>query len=289
MATCESTIYKNKNGRIFHFPNGHKHTQNFTRQNFVYLQCVLRKSKGKCKGSAKIYTLSEECVNLHGHNHEINVYKSELYMLKNKCKVESRQSRGALSLVFRDTTRNQPTSTQFSYKNIESSMYRARREVEPPIPANALEFIQTIPSTLFNANYVQSVAINIDGIAHYGAIFVSERMSKELVKLDTISFDGTFYTCPKQFKKLWTIFGIFQRHTFPAIHCLLTCKKEELYIAVLSKILQCIPQLSPKFSMSDWEKAARNAIKICFNNISFSVCMFHYNRRIIDHIKTHKL
>ena len=132
-------------------------------------------------------------------------------MLNNKCKVESRQSRETLSLVFRNTTRNQPTSTELSYNNIESSMYRARREVEPPIPANALEFIQTIPSTLFNANYVQSVAINIDGFAHiYGAIFVSERMSKELVKLDTISFDGTFYTCPKQFKQLWTIFGIFK-------------------------------------------------------------------------------
>ena len=285
ITTFESTIYKNKNGGIFHFPNGHKYKQNFTRQSFVYLQCVLR----KCKSSAKINTLSEECVNLHGHNHEINVYKSELYMLKNKNKVESRQSRGTLSLVFRTTTRNQPTSTEFSYKNIESSMYRARREVERPIPANALEFIQTIPLTLFNANYVQTVAINIDGIAHYEAIFFSKRMSKVLVKLDMISFDGTFYTCPKQFKQLWTIFRIFQRYTIPAIHCLLTCNKEELYIAVLSKILQCIPQLSPKFSMSDLEKATRNATKSCFNNISFSGCMFYYNQRITDHIKTHKL
>ena len=66
-------------------------------------------------------------------------------------------------------------------------MYRARLEVEPP---NALEFIQTIPLTLFNANYVRSVAINIDGVAHYVSIFSSERISKELVKLDTISFDA---------------------------------------------------------------------------------------------------
>ena len=49
-------------------------------------------------------------------------------------------------------------------------MYRARLEVEPP---NALEFIQTIPLTLFNANYVRSVAINIDGVAHYVSIFSS--------------------------------------------------------------------------------------------------------------------
>ena len=37
METCESTIYKNKNGRIFHFPNEHKHTQNLQdRILFIY-------------------------------------------------------------------------------------------------------------------------------------------------------------------------------------------------------------------------------------------------------------
>ena len=89
------------------------------------------KIKGKFKGSAKINTLSEECVNLHGHNHEINVYKSQLYMLKNKCKVESRQFRETLSLIFWDTTQNQPTSTEFSYKNIESSMYVLDTKLNP--------------------------------------------------------------------------------------------------------------------------------------------------------------
>ena len=41
--------------------------------------------------------------------------------------------------------------------------------------------------------------------------------------------------------------------------------------------------------MSDWEKAARNAIQNCFDNVSLSGCMFHFNQRIINHIKTHKL
>ena len=114
-------------------------------------------------------------------------------------------------------------------------------------------------------------------------------MAHELLRVDTISFDGTFYTCPKQFTQLWTIFGKFGIHTFPAIHCLLTCKKEELYRAVLLKIRERFPILSPKFAMSDWEKAARNAIKTCFDNITLRGCMFLFNQRIIDHIKTHKL
>ena len=59
---------------------------------------------------------------------------------------------------------------------------------------------------------MQSVAIKIDGNANYGAMFVCERMSQELMKIDTISFDGTLFTCLQQFKQLWTIFVIFQRH-----------------------------------------------------------------------------
>ena len=83
--------------------------------------------------------------------------------------------------------------------------------------------------------------------------------------------------------------GKFGGHTFPVIHCLLTCKKEELYRAVLEKIQELIPQHSPIFATSDWEKGARNAIKACYRNISLKGCMFHYNQRIIEHIKTHKL
>ena len=75
-------------------------------------------------------------------------------------------------------------------------------------------------------------------------------------------------------------FGI---HTLPAIHCRLNC-----YRAML-KNAKNIPLLSPKFAMSDWEKATRNVIKTCFNNIALSECILHLNQRIIDHIKTHKL
>ena len=50
-----------------------------------------------------------------------------------------------------------------------------------------------------------------------------------------------------------------------------------------------MPQHSPKFAMFDWEKAARNVIETCYNNIYLKGCMFHYNQRIIDHIKSHKL
>ena len=99
-------------------------------------------------------------------------------------------------------------------------------------------------------------------------LFILKRY-QELVKIDTICFDGIFYSCPEQFMQLWTIFGIFQQHTLP-----------ELYKIVMMKIQIVLPQISPKFPMSDWEKAARNAIKGCLNNINLSGCMFHYNQKL---------
>ena len=84
---------------------------------------------------------------MHIHNHDINAYKHEIYSLKNRCKVKSRHSRESLSIVFRDTTRTHPAAPYFSYTNIESAMYLARREVEPPIPVSAGEYIKEIPTT----------------------------------------------------------------------------------------------------------------------------------------------
>ena len=115
---------------------------------------------------------------------------------------------------------------------------------------------------------------------------LSQKMCQELVKIDTISFDGTFYACPKQFMQLWTIFGIFLQHTLLAIYCLLTSKIEKLFKVVIIKIQILLPQISPKFAMSDWEGCSW-CITGCFNNIYLSGCMFHYNQRIIDYIKTH--
>ena len=87
------------------------------------------KIKEKCKGSARINSLTEEFVRLHHINHGLNSYKTELYSLKYKCKDESRISRESLSIVFRDAKGNQAISTEFSYKYLERTAYRGRLNI----------------------------------------------------------------------------------------------------------------------------------------------------------------
>ncbi|KAI6650050.1 hypothetical protein LOD99_6265 [Oopsacas minuta] len=124
-------------------------------------------------------------------------------------------------------------------------MYRARREIEPPIPKGATEFCQLIVSSDFG-----------------------------------IYYKGEVQTVPSQFYQLWTIFARFGRNVLPVIHCLLTSKHEEIYTVVLARIHELVPKLKPIHGMSDWEKGARNAVKRQFQGIHLRGCHFHYTQCI---------
>ena len=99
-------------------------------------------------------------------------------------------------------------------------------------------------------------------------------------EVTNIQFDGTFFTVPIQFYKLWTILVSVGRHTLPAIHCLMTSKSEILYQAVWEAIHENLPEFQPSASMSDWEPAARNAFKEIFPQVKIYGCWFHYTQRI---------
>ena len=60
---------------------------------------------------------------------------------------------------FKDTTRNEAAANSLSDKNIETTMYRARREIEPTIPRSAAEFCQQIQSTQYAVCYRGEVTV----------------------------------------------------------------------------------------------------------------------------------
>ena len=215
-------------------------------------------------------------VPLNPHNHPISHYKADIFDLKSKCISAARSSRDRLSKVFKQVVRDDPAATLVSYKSLEATMYRARREIEPPIPRTPIEFLEMIPLSQFGIYFKGDVQVGCD----VGIIFFSDNMATTLSEVEDVYFDGTFYTVPSQFYQLWTIFGRFQRHVLPVIHCILTSKKEELYTAILAKVHELIPQLIPLHGMSDWEKGARNAVKKQFPGIYLRGCHFHYSQSI---------
>ena len=112
-------------------------------------------------------------------------------------------------------------------------MYRSRRRLEPKIPSNATELYLLLPTTTFGKFHKSTVSVN-DQTA---LIFFSDKMRELIPQIPDIQFDGTSYCVPKQFYQLWTIFVTVERHTLPAIHCLLTGKEEGLYRCIMEIIL----------------------------------------------------
>eukprot|EP00800_Vazella_pourtalesii_P004687 TRINITY_DN15436_c0_g1_i1.p1 TRINITY_DN15436_c0_g1~~TRINITY_DN15436_c0_g1_i1.p1 ORF type:complete len:126 (-),score=8.15 TRINITY_DN15436_c0_g1_i1:78-455(-) len=116
-----------------------------------------------------------------------------------------------------------PAAALVSYRSLEATMYRARREIEPPILRTPIDFLEMILSSQFGIYFKGGVQVGCD----VGMIFFSDKMATTLSEVEDVHFDGTFYTVPSQSYQLWTIFARFQRHVLPVIHCILTSKNED--------------------------------------------------------------
>ena len=112
-------------------------------------------------------------------------------------------------------------------------------------------------------------------------------MANALSEINSMQFDGTFYTVPSQFYQLWTIFVNIDRYTIPAIHCLMTSKSRELYTAIVQRISTCLIDFKHTIAISDWEPAPRNSFKEIYPTIIIYACWFHYTQCIWR--KTHKI
>ena len=92
-----------------------------------------------CKGTSKLNLDTDLIYPSSIQNHDIELYQSEVYNLKNRCKKIARSSQGSLRKLFDDVTRTNPYACQISFNECESSMYRSQRKTQPKIPLNAEE------------------------------------------------------------------------------------------------------------------------------------------------------
>ena len=117
-----------------------------------------------------------------------------------------------------------PKGRTITFLKCETLMYRTRRQLQPKILTTEntsfeLESIlQGTPYELFTKYFVT--------VGDNQAFFFSDVTMTILAEISDISFDGTFYTVPKQFYQLWTIYIVVDQHVIPAIHCLLIGKSQ---------------------------------------------------------------
>ena len=248
--------YKRREGKVFTTSDGHKYTRSKITEKYFCLKCALFR-QSDCKGTSRLNRETDLITPLAQHHHSTEDYQSDIFGLRTKCKTLAKHTQTNLRKVFDDATRTDPSAHDISFAECEAAMYRARRTLQPKIPQSASEFSEMLSST--HLGIYNKFSVTCDG--QTGVVFFSDQMKTFMAEVTNIQFDGTFYTVPNRFYQLWTIFVSVVRNTLPAIHCLLTSKKQELYQAVLERLKENIPLFRPIASMSDWEPASRNALE----------------------------
>ena len=117
-------------------------------------------------------------------------------------------------------------------------------------------------------------------------LFATDKQLETLFSSEWIFMDGTFDSCPSQFKQIYTIHGLkFQqseliddskclvyvyRLDFPCVIGLLSGKSTDVYLQLFSELEQHAERLNMKFNprhvMSDFEMSMIKAVKqkVCF-------------------------
>ena len=166
---------KRATGRVFTTSDGHKYIKSKTNTKFTYLRCVLFKTF-RCKATSKLQHDIDMIISMNQHKHSLSEYESNANEIKRKCKTIAKYSQSNPRQIFDDVTRNDPFASEVSFREVESSMYHARRMLQPKIPPTASEFCAMLPTTAFGDYYKFSVTCG----NQTAVVFFSDKMSREL-------------------------------------------------------------------------------------------------------------
>ena len=139
--------YKRNTGKVFTSSDSYKYFCHKYTENILYLRCALFRKD--CKGSAKLEKATNLIYPKSEHNHGLKDYRAEVYAIKTKCKTTAQTSQHNLRQIFNDVSRSNPSASQVTFKECESSMFRARKMLQPMIPQSASEFSEVLPTTTF--------------------------------------------------------------------------------------------------------------------------------------------
>lgn len=120
-------------------------------------------------------------------------------------------------------------------------------------------------------------------------IFTTKQSILKLASARYWIMDGTFSSCPNEFRQLYTIHAPIgqseSEKTVPLVYMLLSRKSQEIYTNALELLTDYAEdqnvQLQPKYILTDFEKAVINAIKEIFPGCSVFGCFFHWTQNLI--------
>lgn len=171
---------------------------------------------------------------------------------------------------------------------------RSRRPIKYP-PAPTQGNFHLIPEqfrkTLDGADFLLStVEVNAGVIC----IFTTHENIRRLATATIWMLDGTFSTAPEGFKQIYTILGSIgsgaAMRYLPLVYTLLPNKSEDTYTRALEELTKIAEKnhvdLDPEVAMTDFERAAINAIGAVFPDCRRQGCFFHLTQNFFKRVQS---
>lgn len=239
--------------------------------------------KTKCK--ARVHIQGDNVIKKQGeHNHAPNGVRKQVLDVIKAIRDEASTSSGTTTAVYSKATANVPTNVVIQLppeRYIKKSIRRIRNQTDnlPKEPQHLRELI--FPASFQNLADGTTVFLLHDSGPESGnsriCVFGTQQNLKVLSESTSIFSDGTFSTAPSRlFKQLYTVHAAVKGTVVPLIYAFLPNKSFQTYDRLFSTVKNLLPpDICATIWMTDFERAAIDAITENFPQVVMTGCFFH--------------
>lgn len=276
----ELQVVETKRGKPSLLHCGHRYTAKRKNKNSVLWTCANRSCHGTIT-TCKDFKLLEIKTS---HSCAPNEAKNEVDVCLYNAKKRARDELTPIPQIYRQELMSaRDAGLDFvveipNFSSVKGRFYRERHRAlgVDVLPKKRAEIV--IPETTLPYLVID------DGDDERILVFASNR-GHIFKQKSEIFMDGTFKSCCSLFDQLYTIHvdlgsNMSTTCVVPAIYALLPNRKEVTYRRLFKLLQERYPTFLPKIVHIDFERAAINAIKCVFPEVSVKGCNFHFNQAL---------
>uniref|UniRef100_A0A1I8BED6 FLYWCH-type domain-containing protein n=1 Tax=Meloidogyne hapla TaxID=6305 RepID=A0A1I8BED6_MELHA len=268
---------------------GYRYIRDYGKADRIYWACKEYKTNEKCPGRAK--TVGNDVFVTQPHSCVPSLTLIEATRIRNKILQTAKNSNESPKAVINEClagASHAVIATLPKLSSLATTIKRKRRlHGLPDNPHSRAEIIihedYRTTRTQLKEEFVllDTGAEDPDRII----IFASATDLDRLSRCGTWLADSSFKTSPGVFYHLWVLHGLYWNRVVPFVYCLLPNKSEEIYRRALAVVLNAIGERRPMMIITDFEKAAENAIRALIPPTHVAGCWFHFNQSIWQSIQ----
>lgn len=257
---------------------GYYYTKNNSIENTTYWRCEVRSCPGRL-----VLKENKEITKSSKHSHAGSIERLHVLQTVSDIQEKAIKTSDSPALIISDvfSSIGDPTKCILpEHSNLSRNIRKARNRLVPKLPStlNEVDIQSRFRSTIGGENWLiyDSGSDDDNRILMFSAPYALQRLASS----DHWFSDGTFDSCPSIFYQLYTIHAGIHMEIHPLVYCLLPNKTEEIYVKMLTELVQyieaCGYNINVKNISIDFELAARNAYLRVLDDVSIHFCYFHF-------------